>query len=90
MLPFLVQFLATWRLTSLLTYEDGPGGIFHIARAVSHRYGGPLDCFWCSSVWAGALVAALSGERRGWLTRLLALSAGACFLDATMTRLNSP
>ena len=84
------HILATWRLTALLTYEDGPAGIFHIARAVSGHLGGPLDCFWCASVWVAAFVAFLAGGRRGWLTRLLALSAGAIVIDTVMTKVNSP
>ena len=82
--------LATWRLTALLTYEDGPAGIFHIARAVSGRLGGPLDCFWCASVWAAAFVALMTGGRRGWFARLLALSAGAIVVDSAMTKINAP
>ena len=83
------HILATWRLTVLLVYEEGPSGIFHIARAISRRYNGPLDCFWCASVWAAGLIALLAGGRRGWLVRLLGLSAGAIVVDAAMTKANS-
>lgn len=86
----LTSILATWRLTSLLVYEDGPEGVFYIARAVSDVLNGPLFCFWCCSVWTAAFVAFLSGGRRGWLVRLLALSAGAIVLDGVNTRVNSP
>jgi len=86
----LLSILATWRLTSLLTYEEGPAAIFTTARAISRRYNGPLDCFWCASVWAAGLIALLAGGRRGWLVRLLGLSAGAVVVDAAMTKANSP
>ena len=88
-MQFLVTILATWRLTTLLVYEEGPSGIFHIARAVSARLGGPLDCFWCASVRAAGLIALLAGGRRGWLVRMLGLSAGAIAVDAAMTKVNS-
>ena len=88
-MKFLSAILATWRLTALLTYEEGPSGIFHIARAASNRLGGPLDCFWCASIWCAGLIAFLAGGR-GWLTRALALSAGAIIVDAAMTKVNSP
>ena len=90
MAEFLVSILATWRLTSLLVYEDGPEGVFYIARAVSDALNGPLRCFWCSSVWTAAFVAFMVGGRKGWLVRALALSGGAIVLDGVNTRLNSP
>jgi hypothetical protein len=44
--------LATWRITSLLTEEDGPADIFITLRAVLKPIG-VLECFWCASVWVG-------------------------------------
>jgi hypothetical protein len=89
----LISILATWRLTSLLVYEEGPAAIFAKTRAASKAVNGPLECFWCASVWTAAFVALLSGGRRGWLVRALALSAGAAgaiMLDGVNTRINSP
>lgn len=55
MLQLTLLSLATWRLTALLVYEAGPRGIFAYLRKVSDAIGGPLECFWCTSVWVGLL-----------------------------------
>ncbi len=52
MFEFILLSLATWRITSLLTEEDGPGDIFIKLRAVLKPIG-VLECFWCASVWVG-------------------------------------
>lgn len=74
----LSKILAVWRLTSLLVNEEGPGGTLVVLQELSRRYGGPLECFWCTSVWVAGLFA-LRGKDR--LVRWLALSAGAICLD---------
>lgn len=60
----ILAILATWRASSALAEEDGPGdpGIFVLYRAkVSSR--GPrwirkgVSCVWCTSPWIGLLVA---------------------------------
>ena len=52
--------LATYRLSLLVSKEDGPAYIFRKLRKMtpspSIREG--LSCEWCMSIWAGALVAA--------------------------------
>jgi hypothetical protein len=52
--------LATFRLSLLLSKEDGPAYIFRRIRRIppentSAREG--LSCEWCMSVWMGAIVA---------------------------------
>ena len=51
--------LVTYRLSLLLSKEDGPAYIFRRLRklppSTSIREG--LSCEWCMSIWAGALVA---------------------------------
>lgn len=57
-----IGILATWRLTALLHYEDGPKGIFEKLRQRVRAFeekdgkpvtflGGLISCFWCLSVW---------------------------------------
>lgn len=91
--------LATWRLTSLLNREAGPAHLFEKLRykmgvrydeasepyATTNLAEGVL-CFWCSSVWSGAVIAglaALTGAIR-WrdipLT-VLAISTGAILVE---------
>ena len=65
-LEFLIMAAAVWRVSSLLTYERGPGRIFERVRAgvgIKHNDGGHpnvwpstfwgevLTCVWCMSLW---------------------------------------
>lgn len=87
-----VGILATYRLTSLFQREVGPFGMFvwirkrfgvvHDALGFPHGYpdtmfGKLFECFWCLSVWAGALVALAILLGGWWLMLPLALSGGA-------------
>lgn len=67
MMRLLTLALATWRLTAMLTQENGPADIFAELRQVAgvrydpagkpyalNFFGDVLACFWCCSVWAAA------------------------------------
>lgn len=69
MMRFLRLALATWRLTAMLTQENGPLDIFAELRDWAgvkydnadkpyslHFWGEVLACFWCCSVWVAALL----------------------------------
>ena len=58
-LRFVLSVLATWRVTHLLAYEDGPWDVFVRLRAALGNgvLGRLLDCFQCVSVWVSALFA---------------------------------
>jgi hypothetical protein len=76
--------LATWRVTHLLTVEDGPANLLARLRRWMHvGFTGTLfTCFYCMSLWVSAPIAMWLGER--WAERLLlwpALSAGAILLE---------
>jgi hypothetical protein len=76
--------LAVWRVTHLLTGEDGPWKLLARFRRLlgSGFWGELLDCFYCLSVWVAAPLAWLLGV--DWKERLLlwpALSAGAILLE---------
>ena len=82
MTKLLLAALACWRLTSLLVYEDGPDQMFSRFRDwlwITDL----LDCFWCTSLWAAAPLAALvwwpDGKMMimGWL----AISTGSILVD---------
>jgi hypothetical protein len=82
-LRFVLAVLATWRLTHLLTSEDGPGDVLAKLREwVGDGFFGTLmDCFYCASLWIAAPIAYWVMNRwREWPLLWLALSGGACLL----------
>ena len=85
--------LAVWRITSLVSLEDGPADIFSRMReAVGDGViGKGLSCFYCSSLWVAAPVAYVIGE--SWFERTLlwlGLSAGAIMLHRLTDRADEP
>jgi len=81
---FVLAALATWRITHLLAYEDGP---WHILVALRRRLGGGalgklMDCFACLSFWVAALFSFFVCRQLIDLVVVwLALSGAACLLD---------
>ena len=55
-LDLIIMAIATWRLSHMLTKEEGPYGVFLIARK---KLGGALNCIYCLSVWVGMFCTAL-------------------------------
>jgi hypothetical protein len=83
-LQCLLSGLAVWRLTHLLSNEDGPWGVFERLRLAAGRgfWGELLHCFYCLSVWVSLPFAVLLPC--AWWHRFLALwafSAMACLLE---------
>ena len=80
----LVGTLGVWRITHLLTAEDGPSEVLVRLRrkAGSGFWGSLLDCFYCLSLWVAVPFAFFIGEaakERSFLW--LAFSAGAILLE---------
>lgn len=83
-LRFLLAALATWRLATLLTRDDGPWDlVLRLRRAAGNgAVGRMLDCFRCVSLWVAAPLALAVGDNLlEWLLAWLALSGAACLLD---------
>lgn len=83
-LLFLAAVLATWRVTHLITAEDGPFNIVARLRSAAGAgfFGDLMDCFYCASLWVSAPMAFWVAH--GWSTRVvawLALSAGAILIE---------
>src|SRR3990170_5326622 len=81
---FVLGTLCVWRITHMLTAEDGPWSLMIRLRqrAGTGWWGSLLDCFFCLSLWTAAPFALFIGDR--WKERLLlwpALSAGAILLE---------
>lgn len=60
---YLIFVIVVWRLTHLISSEDGPFDIiFKIRRAIGNNFFGKLmDCFYCLSVWFGLACAFYTG-----------------------------
>jgi len=89
-LRFVCAMLATWRLTHLLTAEDGPGDIVvrlrtRLGDSIAGR---AMDCMYCLSVWIAAPLAlfVVHTDVVSWAVTWLALSGGACLLDRLASR----
>jgi hypothetical protein len=78
-----ISTLGVWRVTHLLTAEDGPWNLIVWIRrkAGSGFWGNLLDCFYCLSLWVAAPFAFFVGQTNAERFCLwLALSAGAILL----------
>jgi hypothetical protein len=76
--------LAVWRVTHLLSAEDGPWDVFVRLRMLVGKgfWGALVNCFYCLSVWTAVPFAYWLGE--SWKERLLlwpALSGAAILLE---------
>jgi hypothetical protein len=83
-LRFVIAILATWRLTHLLSKEDGPWNIIvRIRRRLGQRFWGKLmDCFKCLSVWVAVPFAFfVGGSIIEIIVSWLAISGGAILLE---------
>jgi hypothetical protein len=81
---FLLAVLATWRVTHLLSSEDGPADLIvrFRARLGQSMAGKLLDCFHCLSLWIAAPLAVfVSRTWLEWLLAWLATSGAACLLE---------
>lgn len=83
-LRFVLAVLATWRITHLLAYEDGPADLVVRLRSRMGQgfFGKLMDCFYCLSFWVAAPLALFITQKP--LELLLAwpaLSGAACLLE---------
>ena len=85
----LLAVLCVWRITHLLTEEDGPWDlVVRLRRRLGDgSWGRLMDCFYCLSLWIAIPLAYLLGET--WGERLFhwpAISAGAILLERATFR----
>jgi hypothetical protein len=83
-LRFVMAALATWRVTHLIVYEDGPWDVIARLRrrAGAGFFGKLMDCFYCTSLWVAAAAAlAIESTPRDWVLVWLAISGAACLLN---------
>jgi hypothetical protein len=82
-----VAILATWRITHLVSAEDGPWDMVVRLRrrAGDGVLGRMMDCFYCSSVWVALPFAWWLGD--DWINRSVvwpAVSGGAILLERAL------
>jgi Protein of unknown function (DUF1360) len=92
---FIVLILVVWRITHLLSSEDGPFDIIFLLRkkAGAGFFGSLLDCFYCLSLWIALPVGVYTGHT--WKEKILywlALSGAACLAEqaTTMSKNKTP
>ncbi|AHF17731.1 DUF1360 domain-containing protein [Niabella soli] len=89
---FILLCLAVWRLTHLISKEDGPFDIIYRIRKAAGAgfFGSLLDCFYCVSIWVAAPFGLYAGN--GWFEKILywlSLSGAACLLEQATTHSNN-
>jgi hypothetical protein len=81
---FIIPTLAVWRITHLLSKEDGPFSIVFLLRkkAGAGFFGNLLDCFYCLSIWIALPFAiCLGGGLKDYFLLWLAYSGAACLFE---------
>lgn len=91
--PVLLCSLAVWRVTHLVSYEDGPFDMFRRFRSVFGRsvIGQLLGCFYCLSIWVSIPFALLLSSN--WTERAilwLALSGAAILMERAVMEKSAP
>jgi hypothetical protein len=86
---FVLFSLACWRITHLLSKEDGPFDIIYKLRkkAGAGFLGSLLDCFYCVSIWVALPSFFLFGNT--WYEKIiywLATSGLVCLLEQATTK----
>jgi hypothetical protein len=87
-MKYAAAVLATWRVTHLLANEDGPADVIARVREQlgESQLGALMDCFQCTSLWVAAPMAFYVGRKTSdRAVAWLALSAGACILEAVVS-----
>ncbi len=92
---FILTVLVAWRVSHLLSKEDGPFDLIYLLRkkAGAGFFGSLLDCFYCVSVWVALPLGLCFGM--SWWEKLLywgAISGAACLLEqaTTINKNNGP
>jgi len=81
--------LATWRLSRLVAFEDGPWDVVARGRRLAGdgMLGHLMDCPYCLSLWfAAPLALALDATLPGWVLAWLGVSGGASLVEKIVGR----
>jgi len=81
---FVLAVFGTWRVTHLITEEDGPADLMLKLRSKlgTSVLGTLMDCFQCLSLWiAIPFTFIVTGPALVWIPAWLAISGAACLLE---------
>lgn len=95
MLDFLLEVLAVYRLSQLISVDDGPFDVFKRLRLlcgqIAYKYkkiktlADLVNCPYCVGVWF-ALCVVIALRQRYWFLRWLAIAGGQAFLQQVSDR----
>jgi hypothetical protein len=87
---YLILVIIVWRLTHLISMEDGPFDvIIKLRRAAGNSFFGKLmDCFYCLSIWIGLGCALFSGNNLKEIIMLTLYYSGASILLEKLSNKN--
>lgn len=89
---FLIGSMAVWRVTHLLSKEDGPFDLVLRIRkkAGAGFFGSLLDCFYCLSIWVAIPFAIWLGNGYKEMVLIwLGFSGVACVIEIFLTQRNN-
>jgi len=87
---YLVLLVAVWRVTHLISAEDGPFDlIIRFRRLLGTSFLGKLmDCFYCLSIWVGVLCSIFAATNVAEIIALALYYSGASILLEKITNKN--
>jgi hypothetical protein len=90
---FALAVLGTWRISHLLTQEDGPADfVIKVRERLGSTWlGSAMDCFYCMSIWVAVPMTMLLNRPASESVLIwLAMSGAACLLERVTALTNLP
>ena len=90
LVKYFVIVIVVWRVTHLVSSEDGPFEIiFRVRKLFGNSFMGKLmDCFYCLSIWTGLIFAFMFGTYYFEVIILCLYYSGAAILLEKLTNKN--
>jgi hypothetical protein len=90
LLKYFVIVIVVWRITHLISSEDGPFDmIIRLRKLMGNSFLGKLmDCFYCLSIWVGFFIALYAGSTLEEILILTLYYSGASLILEKFTNKN--
>jgi lipoprotein signal peptidase len=90
LVKYWVLVIVVWRLTHLISAEDGPFDLIIKVRKLAGNsfFGKLMDCFYCLSIWMGLLAALYMSRDAKEIVLLCLYYSGAAILLEKITNKN--